>query len=179
MNRSGFWRTSSYSETVIEMSSSQSRLPHSHITGASPSGVREALASSMPSLIPRMIASFFAIRASLSLMAGSIASHRPPSSPNLSPCSSTLPPMAMLPKLRTRRIGSQRAGGVDQAAWGRCWSDGAAEDQRHHEDERRHPDEKGALSCFGSERVQHVSFTLHFSFTFHCISDTPKGDVGI
>ncbi|MGH2679320.1 MAG: hypothetical protein ACRDG8_02370 [Actinomycetota bacterium] len=49
----------------------------------------------------------------------------------------------------------------------RCWSDGEAEDQRHHEDERRHPDEKGALSCFGSERVQLVSFSFHFSFTFH------------
>ena len=48
-----------------------------------------------------------------------------------------------------------------------AWSDGEAEDQRHHEDERRHPDENGALSCFGSERVQLVSFTFHFSFTFH------------
>jgi hypothetical protein len=65
------------------------------------------------------------------------------------------------------------------AAWWRCWSDGEAEDQRHHEDERRHPDEKGALFCFGSERVPLISFTLHFSFAFHCLSDTPKGDVGI
>ena len=44
---------------------------------------------------------------------------------------------------------------------GDCWSDGEAEDQRHHEDERRHPDENGALSCLGGERVQLVSFTIH------------------
>jgi hypothetical protein len=68
--------------------------------------------------------------------------------------------------------GSRRTGG-DR------WSDGEAEDQRHHEDECRHPDENGALSCFGSERVQGVSFTFHFSCTFHCIRDTPRGDVGI
>ena len=53
-------------------------------------------------------------------------------------------------------------------------SDGEAQDHRHHEHERRHPDEKGALPCFGSEQVQLVSFTLHFSFAFHYISDTPK-----
>jgi hypothetical protein len=53
-------------------------------------------------------------------------------------------------------------------------SDGEAEDQRHHEHERRHPDEKGAQSCFGSEGVQLVSFAFHFSFAFHCISDTRK-----
>ncbi len=66
-------------------------------------------------------------------------------------------------------------------AWtgGGRWSDSEAEDQRHHEDEHRHPDETGAVSCFGSERVQLVSFTFHFSFTFHLACDTPEGDVGI
>jgi hypothetical protein len=58
------------------------------------------------------------------------------------------------------------------------WSDDEAEDQRHHENERRHPEENGALSCFGSEQVQLVSFTFHFSFTFHRTTYTPKGDVG-
>jgi hypothetical protein len=59
------------------------------------------------------------------------------------------------------------------------WSDGEAEDHCHHDDERRTRDEKGAPSRFVSERVPHVSFTFHFSFTSHCISDTPKGDAGI
>jgi hypothetical protein len=71
------------------------------------------------------------------------------------------------PRPRSRRTGGDRC------------SDSEAEYQRHDEDEHRHPDEKGALSCFGCERVQLVSFTFHFSFTFHCITDTPKGDVGI
>ena len=107
--------------------------------------------------------------------------------------------MAMLPKLleQDRKQAGWSAG---QAAWrlrrehpripgargtllttkdrDRC-SDGEAEDHCHHEDERRHPYEKDALSGFGSEPVQHVSFALNFSFSFHCISDTPKGDVGI
>jgi hypothetical protein len=58
-------------------------------------------------------------------------------------------------------------------------SDDEADDQRHHEDERRHPDEAGAVSCFGSERVQLISFTLDLSFAFHRIADTRRGDVGI
>lgn len=64
---------------------------------------------------------------------------------------------------RTRRPGGER------------WSDDEAEDQRHHEDERRHPDEIGALSCFGSEPVQLVPFTLHFSLTFHRMIRYPEG----
>lgn len=59
------------------------------------------------------------------------------------------------------------------------WSDDEAEDQRHHEDERRHRDETSAVTCFGSERVQLVSFTFHVSVTFHCVRDTPRADAGI
>jgi hypothetical protein len=84
------------------------------------------------------------------------------------------------PKVRPwRRSRPAPPGPRSRPTGGDRWSDGEAEDQRRHEDERRHPDEKGALSCLGSERVQLVSFTFHFSFTFHCITDTPKGDVGI
>jgi hypothetical protein len=35
------------------------------------------------------------------------------------------------------------------------------------------------VSCFGSERVQLISFTLDLSFAFHRIADTRRGDVGI
>lgn len=65
--------------------------------------------------------------------------------------------------LRSRRTGGDR------------WSDDEAEDQRHHEDERRHPDETGAVSRFGSERVQLVSLTLDLSFTFHA-DLIPRGE---
>ena len=75
--------------------------------------------------------------------------------------------LAAQPGLRSSRSGDDR------------WSDDEAEDQRHHEDERRHRDETSAVTCFGSERVQLVSFTFHFSVTFHCVRDTPRADAGI
>ena len=79
--------------------------------------------------------------------------------------------------MRRRRVEGRRAppGLPPRRTAGDRWSDDEAEDERHYEEERRHPDEIGVVSRFGSERVQLVSITLHFSFTFHRISKYPEG----